>query len=145
MERLLQKNLGAQYNLFRNSLFKQLGSIDRERNEVVHWNVINEVGTDADGNTTSVLIMVPPANWIDAINTPKRFREDLVAFSRKCEFYKCLIDMFGVALTGHALCKWKPLFEQPIIYPPPDGHPCKLPSELWRSVNQFLIRDPDCQ
>ena len=161
MGKLLQAKLGDRYNLFRNSLFKQLGSIDRERNEVVHWNVINQIGADADGNTTSVLIMVPPAYWIGD-DTPERTREDLVAFSRKCGFYARLIERFGVTLAGVGREKleeygdehlpieelekyrdeddrWKQLFEQPIIYPPPDGHPLKERSAIWSGVNTFRI------
>jgi hypothetical protein len=39
--KLFQIKFRQQYNLFRNSLIKQLKPIDDERNQIVHWNVVN--------------------------------------------------------------------------------------------------------
>ena len=44
LAKLFKKKFGIDFNLFRNSLFDQLRSMDIERNEIVHWNVINAVG-----------------------------------------------------------------------------------------------------
>ena len=128
MEKLFQKKFGEQYNLFRNSLFKQLGTVDRERNEIVHWNVVNHVSADVDGNTASILMLVPPANWFPDSNSPKKSSVDMVAFSKKCVFYTRLINCFTFT-TGNiggvpqeALKEWEPMFNEPIAYPPPVGH-----------------------
>jgi hypothetical protein len=56
IEKLLRKKCKDDYNLFRNSLLKHLRPIDIERNEVVHCNVVNHVGADDEGETTSILL-----------------------------------------------------------------------------------------
>jgi hypothetical protein len=127
VEKLFQNKFGTRYNLFRNSLFKQLGPIDRERNEVVHWNVVNFVDGDPDGNTRSTLSLLPPANWVPGHNAPKKTAEDLVAFSRKCDFYTRLVNCFfaiegNTGLPQDMKQRWAVMFEGPIVYPPPAGH-----------------------
>jgi hypothetical protein len=56
IEKLFRKKCKDDYNLFRNSLLKHLRPIDIERNEVVHCNVVNHVGADDEGETTSTLL-----------------------------------------------------------------------------------------
>jgi hypothetical protein len=126
-KKLFQNKFGTRYNLFRNSLFKQIGPIDRERNEVVHWNVVNFVDADPDGNTRSTLALLPPANWVLDHGAPKKTTEDLIAFSRKCDFYslllRCLFAIEGnTGLPEYLSERWAVMFEGPIVYPPPPGH-----------------------
>ncbi|MDB5602044.1 MAG: hypothetical protein JWN71_4088 [Xanthobacteraceae bacterium] len=71
IEKLFQNKLGTRHNLFRNSLVKHLGPIDRERNEIVHWNVVNNVAANADGSPSSTLALIPPASWTDMIDAPQ--------------------------------------------------------------------------
>jgi hypothetical protein len=128
IEKLFQKKFKSQYNLFRNSLIKQLGPIDRERNEVVHWNVLNRVGSDKDGKATSQLELIPPANWIFDSNMPRKTSADLVAFLHKCDFYTRIINCLQ-AFVGRdtkapdaAIDDMARMFEEAIVYPPPSGH-----------------------
>jgi hypothetical protein len=61
IEQLFKKKFGDRFNLFRNSLLADLTPIDQERNEIVHWNVVNIVGTDEAGETTARVVLKPPA------------------------------------------------------------------------------------
>jgi hypothetical protein len=53
IEELFRHKFKDDYKFFRNSLFKQLQPLDTERNQIVHWNVVNIVGADEKNQTTS--------------------------------------------------------------------------------------------
>ncbi|MGM5002933.1 hypothetical protein AB8A05_29690 [Tardiphaga sp. 538_B7_N1_4] len=144
IEKLFQKKFAATHSLFRNSLFKNLGPIDRERNEIVHWNVVNHVSAGADGSTVSKLLLSPPAMWLTTATAPTKSADDIAAFSVKCEFYSRLIGLFAMyvrppsAMPADAWKDWLPHFEQPIVYPPPADHPLASISQPG-SANTFAL------
>ena len=84
IDKLFQQKYNQQYNLFRNSLVKQLKPLDNERNEIVHWNVVNNVAADESGKTTSRLVLMPPATWTFS-NTASKDADQMIAFSKKCD------------------------------------------------------------
>src|SRR5215207_2628240 len=56
IEKLFRKHFEGEYAEFRNSLIRQLDPIDRERNEIVHWNGVSERVDDEP----EVISMRPP-------------------------------------------------------------------------------------
>jgi hypothetical protein len=130
IDKLFQQRFQEQYNLFRNSLVKQLKPIDNERNEIVHWNVVNNVGVDESGKTTSSLALMPPASFPSPDSASKDSKQ-MIAFSNKCNFYAALSGFFPViAMDGFAATPvsdadkrpWLDAYSKPIEYPPPVGH-----------------------
>jgi len=130
IDKLFQQRFHGQYNLFRNSLIKQLKPIDNERNEIVHWNVVNNVGSDETGKTTSRLALMPPASFPSPDSASKDANQ-MMAFSNKCEFYAALSGFFPIiAMEGFTATPisdadkkpWLDAYSKPIEYPPPVGH-----------------------
>ncbi|WP_154073440.1 hypothetical protein [Bradyrhizobium erythrophlei] len=128
--KLFQIKFRDQYHLFRNSLIKQLRPIDNERNEIVHWNVVNNVAADDAGKTTSKLALMPPSTF-PSPNSVSKDTDGMKAFANKCGFYTSLVSMFPViAMEGFAatpiseadMRPWLNAYSRPIEYPPPVGH-----------------------
>ena len=130
VEKLFRKQFGDQFNLFRNSLIADLRPIDQERNEIVHWNVYNDVRIEK-GTALFKLKLRPPATWGDEILTaPIKDTDDLVNFCKKCSFYSRLCNMLKLVLLSDIDMMsvaekqpWLDIFAQPITYPPPEAHP----------------------
>jgi hypothetical protein len=130
IDKLFQQRFHGQYNLFRNSLIKQLKPIDNERNEIVHWNVVNNIGLDEAGKTTNRLALMPPASFPSPDSASKDAKQ-MIVFSKKCEFYAALSGFFPiVAMEGFTETPiadvdkkpWLDAYSKPIEYPPPVGH-----------------------
>ena len=128
LEKLFKLKHGDDFNIFRNSLLAHLSPIDQKRNEIVHWNAVNTVGSDASGNMTCVVSLVPAASW--GINNESSLTiPDLIAFHKKCDIFARLINMFvftvhfGKDAQGFDRTPWLDIFAQPITYPLPEGHP----------------------
>ena len=130
LEKLFRMKYGTTYNLFFNSFLKQLRPIDKKRNAIVHWDALNTVGTDGAGEVTSLVTLKPPGYWGISPDMPTITTRDLIEFSNQCEFYMRLCNIFYVIESG--LTKnapqfdakpWLGIFQQPIIYPPPEDHP----------------------
>jgi hypothetical protein len=128
--KLFQMKFREQYNQFRNSLVKQLKPIDNERNEIVHWNVVNNVGADEEGKTRSKLTLNPPATF-PALDSASKDASQMIAFARKCDFYASIVGMFPVtAMDGFSATPideeqkrpWLEAYSRAIEYPPPVGH-----------------------
>jgi hypothetical protein len=143
IEKLFKKKFLSQFNLFRNSMLDQLRSINIERNEIVHWNVVNHVGLDEHGKTTSLPLLMPPTFWVNDGNRQTKGVPELLEFIVKCQFYSGLLNMFCV-MTGlipgevpvdEAVRQtWLDIFSQQIVYPPPSTHP--LSPELSKSATE---------
>ena len=130
LEKLFRLKHRETYNLFFNSFLKQLHPIDLKRNEIVHWNALNSVGSNEAGEMTSVVTLKPPADRGFDPNKPTITTQDLIDFSNKCDFYARLCNMFYVVDSGITknapdfdMKPWLDIFQQPIIYPPPATHP----------------------
>lgn len=145
IEKLFRRKLKDAYNLFRNSLFDQLRPIDRERNEIVHWNAVCKMGHDGEKTTAEVLLA--PAAY--ASMKPPQFKaiDELRAFSRKCSFYNRLMTMFcGIVIEQHEDVPetdkqaWLDIFSRPIVYPPQENHPLfPKPKELEVHIQAFFV------
>jgi hypothetical protein len=128
LEKLLKKKHGATYSLFFNSFLKILrNEISAKRNEIVHWNVTHFVNEDGHE-----LRLMPPNMWEYGPNSPPEITtEKLIEFIDKCVFFGRLCNMFTVVITPEMLANvdaasqrtWRDIFLQPVVYPPPLGHP----------------------
>jgi hypothetical protein len=130
IEELFRAKFKDEYNLWRNSLFKHLPAIDTERNRIVHWNVVNNVGADGDSRTTSTLTLKSPAYWTDPTGHAEDVQQ-MIDFSKKCAFFSSMCSMFPViAIDGyveHPITEqdkkpWLEIYGKPIEYPPTPDH-----------------------
>jgi hypothetical protein len=145
LEKLFRLKFQARYNLFRNTLFEQLRPIDRERNGIVHWNTVADVGHDGE-NATASLHLRPPAA-LRTVDSESKTTAQINEFSARCGFYARLINMFAMAegplqahLTAVDLSSWREIFSQPITYPPPSDHPLsQTPPEHAVLIQAFRL------
>lgn len=127
IERLLKKKHGDVYNIFWNSLEKQLRILDGIRNNVVHWATMTTISVDTNPQSTTGLELTPPNFWDRTESTPAISLQDLHDFIVHCDFISRLVNCFWFQLSGIS----KPsasqdIFQQPVTYPPPDNHPLCL-------------------
>jgi hypothetical protein len=137
LEKLFQKRMGDSYSLFRNSLIAQLRPIDIERNAIVHWNTVTDIGDDENGDPKVSTCLTTPYIYTLNANAPRKGTDDLVDFIEKCTFYSRLIDAFclygteeykkfNVPEMDSVARAWRDIFQQAIVYPPPKAHPLSL-------------------
>jgi hypothetical protein len=132
LEDILKKKFGSQFNLFWNSIFVELQKIDRKRNEIVHWNAINNIGLDAAGQMKTEITLRPPKTWGVDPTGPLISANDLLDFMAKCDVYARACNMFFAAMQADeggnfaipvsARQPWLEIFQRPLIYPLPDSH-----------------------
>jgi len=130
LEKLLHRKHGSTFNLFWNSLVKELRQIDTERNEIVHWlSAANSILNDKNVLLVGVTL-IPPASVGDNQATPLRITsKDLNAFEKKCDEFARLLAMFAAVckplegFTPELQSTWRGIFQQPLVYPLPAGHP----------------------
>jgi hypothetical protein len=149
LEQLFRQKFQNGFNLFRNSLFDQLRPIDLERNEIVHWNAVCQMGLNEQAEETAEVFLMPPAS-LTALGkeTPTKKNKAIQVFSIKCGFYSALINMFCVMegnVTQHPVpddvkLPWRDIFSQPIAYPPPLEHPLFQKNEVLENhIQAFLV------
>ena len=128
LEKLLRKRHGDKYITFWNSLAKILRPFDDERNRVVHWSVHVQLNVGR-GSEVIGIWLAPPDFW-DRMSDPTATLtlDGLGEFIAKCDFFSRLISVFFVVLRGdtNIPAAWPGIFQQPLIYPPPDTHPLSL-------------------
>jgi hypothetical protein len=132
LDKLMKMKLKNEYNIFWNSLQKQLPQIANKRNHIIHWNGLNTISSNEAGETVVRVTLRPPRIGVFDINsaTPVIEAKDLIAFSEKFDFFSRLCNMFVfIVLRSHHHTigeadrkPWLDIFRQPIIYPAPDGH-----------------------
>jgi hypothetical protein len=134
IEKLFRNKFGTEYNLFRNSLIDPLRPIDLDRNQIVHWNVVNRMTKDESGNRKSELQLEKPTIWISEETENSWNEEKLRAFGNKCLFYSEVLGMFTFLVLQRAKLfgrseawhdTWREIFQRPITYPPPADHPSR--------------------
>ena len=122
---LHHKNQGAKYDRFWKSLLSLVRTLDQRCNEIVHWHVVQTINLGLDHKDAARLSLAPPAGW--AAQSTAISENELTDFIQRCDFAHRLINMFDLVLyhpTIHTEREpWLKIFEQPIIYPPPDTHP----------------------
>lgn len=135
LDRLYRKKFATEYRLFWNDLLKVVGVLDSQRNEIVHWSVVNHIGgadlTLGDtNNAIQTLSLMPPNMWDYDSNTPIRTEADLNAYADKCDVYGRALNIFRLVLDGSARSHVPPdvfeslrqTFLQPLPNPLPDTH-----------------------
>jgi hypothetical protein len=145
LEKLFRQKFQARYNLFRNTLFDQLRPIDIERNSIVHWNAVADVGHDGQEMTASLQLR-PPAT-LRTSDTPSLTTTQINEFANRCGFYGRLLNMFTFVegptqnnLPAEDASSWRDIFSQPIIYPPPSDHPLfQIPPEHLVLIQAYRL------
>jgi hypothetical protein len=138
IERLIHKRHGSAYNIFWNSLRRQLHGFDERRNQIIHWTSVEEI---SDKGRTSTLA---PPNVLDTfesarqsgIAAPKIVLSDLMDFIVRADFYSRLLNMFFLVCSGQIdrlaegtpdarkyADTWREICQREVIYPPPNTHP----------------------
>jgi hypothetical protein len=149
LESLLKKTHGNKYKVYWNGcepkaqdgLFPLIRQLDHRRNELVHWHIAMEIRA-GDGSAISREALEPPNFWNIADNRPKITVKDLENFVQKADFVTRSVAMFYALtsgdLPGVVPGPWPEIFEQPILYPPPETHPLfrnykgrETPPESW--------------
>jgi hypothetical protein len=120
LEELLKKRYGAKYNAFWNRYFRDLGQIDRGRNEIVHWLVVETIDT-ADPTNRIVTLSLMPRKLLVTDASPKIETSDLMTFIGKCDVFARACSVFTSPLRE--VGPWPDIFQQPLAYPLPYGHP----------------------
>ncbi len=126
LDKLMRMKHGGDHRLFFNSLIAMLKPMDGRRNEIVHWHQSANILVSDDGALVTDLVLTPPNFWIADENTPEITVEVLEDFDVKCDFVGRLITVFTMTELAKASPMqpaWLGIFEQPLAYPPPDGHP----------------------
>ena len=123
-EDLIKKRYTTTYDLFWTSVAKLLQNLDTRRNEIIHWQLVQSLsGGDPP---TSIFTLMPPNFWANA-NRRSISASDLNIFTDKCDFISRLLNIFNLALGGGLDAErgkpWFEIFQQPVVYPPPDTHP----------------------
>jgi hypothetical protein len=130
LEKLLHKKHGTRFNLFWNAYFKELRKIDLRRNAIVHWLSVMYAAMDTDNMMIIGVELIPPSN---AGGEPEDriTSDDLMAFAAQCDAFARLCNMFVGATSDRDMPEaikqpWLEIFQQPLIYPLPTGHPVEV-------------------
>jgi hypothetical protein len=127
LSRLFEKRYGQGVygGPFWKSAIKRVSSLDRRRNEIVHW---HEAMDFLDGGEIRPNL-IAGNYWDRTANSRSLCIEDLNAFASECDFVTQSLNMFHMLLNG-ALQKsagstqpWHDICRKPMTYPPPDCHP----------------------
>jgi hypothetical protein len=122
LDDLKKTKLQNQHNLFWNSLLGLVKTIDQQRNEIVHWHVVNNIDLSLPHEQASRWTLKPPTGWTNPLSGSLD-ENDLSAFAQKCEFISRLITMFVMSFDRTLELTWQDIFAQPVSYPRPDTHP----------------------
>jgi hypothetical protein len=144
IEKLWKLRFYHDYNLFRNSLIKGLKPIDTKRNEIVHWNMVGRQKLDINGGLSETdLTLRPPTFWTHHPGNIELNESDLYEFYKKCRFYTRIISIFdGIIrnsvtnMTSGEIDSWREIFQQELIYPPPEGTPLRTILEELQTPHQ---------
>jgi len=127
LDALLRKRHGETYSPFWNSLDKNIRQLVDIRNHVVHWSVTTRWD---DGHYAGIRLI--PQDHLNLKPTMQDVNtEALLEFISKCAFIYRLCDIFcfflqpdfEYHLPGERVETWREIFQQPIVYPPPNTHP----------------------
>ena len=127
LEELLEKRVGNANSIFWNSLESFLRRLDQRRNEIVHWHIVQNIDLSKLHPEAANWSLRPPAGWMNG--SPASLNEkEMIEFIQQCEFISRLINMFSMIMIREVLPPaerqpWLEIFRQPILYPPPEGHP----------------------
>ena len=130
LEKLIHKKHGQKFNLFWNSYFRELRTIDIKRHEIVHWLSATNAAFNDQHMLLVGVMLVPPTYWGADPTLPRLLTGDLTAFSEKCDVFSRLCVMFTGATDEEGdrpdpaiFAPWLEIFQQPLVYPLPMDHP----------------------
>lgn len=111
-------------------LFSLINALDGRRNEIVHWHPTETISSAPDGTNTKWEDLRPPFFWARGKATPI-LTADLDEFIDKAEFVRLSLCKFWVltrnpekpSMSESIRATWTRIFQQPVIYPPPEAHP----------------------
>ena len=111
-------------------LLALIRQLDDERNRIVHWQTVQNVGRNPDGSPNTFEQLMKPDFWFrEPHAAPTAIQvEDLEAFIRKADFVTRSVVMFGGFTADDrfpedAKATWSQIFQEPVPYPPSDAHP----------------------
>jgi len=133
IEDLYRQKFGDEMNLFRNSLLRMLRCLDEDRNKIVHWCAVLHQELGPRGIVREFRLE-KPQYWDFNENSPYYTREHIGHFISRCHFLCRVCYMFAMLMipaptSAHSDIHqdderaWRDIFQQPIVYPPPDSHP----------------------
>jgi hypothetical protein len=127
IEQMLHERRGTDYNAFWNSVAKLIQGLDQKRNEIIHWHTVQSLAADENGTPISSFNLMPPNFWSFNQRTPVHNAKTLTEFSDECDVVSRGLNMFGAFLAGQLPAEieqlWREIFQQPLVYPLPEGHP----------------------
>lgn len=123
LDKLKKRAWKDQYNIFWNSLVKEINQIDGKRNEIVHWHTRTNLSGDKDKLVSSFGLQ-PGSLYSES---PPKTAEDLEEFIVRCGRCADALNMFTMALYDLpqilAQPPWPEIFQLPLTYPIQSGHP----------------------
>lgn len=124
LDKLIRRRFGTTYNPFWNPALRRLKAVDRRRNEIVHWNALNAVSANEQGETVIRLTLRPGAAR-GVVVEGELTDEDLAAFAEECDYLSRVLSIFRVAVSGEMspddAKPWLAAFETAFVYPPEPG------------------------
>jgi len=155
LEKLLHHTFGAKFNPFWNPLSQEIRALDLKRNEIVHWLAAATVMFNSNTQLMMGITLVPPASIHHKGSRPQITANDLIEFARKCDETSAALHQFAMRLKPPDAMPdksepWLDIYQLPLTYPLPEGHPLKLPAAKPRTHPQsfpaslvFLHPTPD--
>lgn len=152
LARLMEKKYGKKYDIFWESTGKLIAQITQRRNEIVHWNVAMNIDAGS-GIQTPTLVLPNLYDWLLTNQAePPITTEGLIDFKIKCDTITSLCNMFhlchgpiSTTLPQALVQTWLDIFQQPVVYPMPEGHPLfqkKPKPEIQLPPSQELPESP---
>jgi len=128
LDRLMRLKHKSTYNLFVNSVIKMAGVIEKNRNAIIHWNMLGVGGEGTKGHPEfREMALFPPNFWTIDENTPSYTINHLNDFKAQCDFLRMAVRYFVDMLNNREILGRAPIdaaiFQQALEYPPPATHP----------------------
>jgi hypothetical protein len=125
LESIKRQKLGNQFNLFWNSAIKQVGCLDSQRNQIIHWQLavplfagepaLKPGGAWITRKFESEVTFTQILNFIDHATFISRALAAFHGFLRQSEQF--------LVLPPERSAAWQGIFQQALTYPLPDTHP----------------------
>lgn len=127
LDELYRKKYGDTYRAFWKSIQKHVQALDQRRNEIIHWHVAVNIYVADDGEQKYTGSLMPPNYWGHNPNTPAISADDLKEFIARCDVVSRANNILFMHLNGSVPqvppSPWLEIFQRPLDYPLPDGHP----------------------
>jgi hypothetical protein len=149
LSKLMRKKYKDQYRIFWRSLERGVARITEARNKIVH-HVVGHMQNPVTKQFAPVLIYGDVSNF-NIKDQPPIDISQIEAFVKECDFYHRLINMFYTSLTPTidsvwdeaTRQSWREIFQQPIVYPPPNNHPLFQNSVTLGSLPPPFVPSPE--